>query len=66
VATTNRTQTRIRVTRPTLGRTPNDDLLDAFELIGEEIVRRIQNYGEAADTPMTLLDGIQFAARAQR
>jgi hypothetical protein len=65
VPTTKRPPRALYITRATLERTPAGDILDAFELIGAEVVRRIRNYAEAAGTPASLLDGIQFAAAAR-
>jgi len=53
------------VTRATLERAPAEDVLKAFWLLGDEVVRRIRNYAENATTPVALLDGIQFAGAAK-
>jgi hypothetical protein len=57
---------RLYVTEGALGRATNEEILAVFELIGDEVVRRIENYGENARTPVSLLDGIEFASEAQR
>jgi hypothetical protein len=54
----------LHVTGPILQRATNEQILDAFGEIGDEVVRRIRNYGENATTPRALLNGITFAGRA--
>ncbi len=63
-STTKRPPRALYVTRAALQRAPAEDILKAFELIGDEVVRRIENYAENAMTPASLLDGIKFARTA--
>jgi hypothetical protein len=42
----------------------NDDLLDLFGYVGDEITSRLANYEAGATTPAALLDGIKFAKEA--
>src|SRR5215211_4560680 len=52
------------VTADAVERAPNDRLLEAFEQVGQEVVRRLNNYRAMASSPNALLDGIRFAAKA--
>lgn len=53
------------VTEAAVARAPADDLLGAFDLIADEILRRVANYVETGTTPAVLLDGLKFAKRAR-
>ena len=63
-STTKRPPRALYVTRAALERAPAEDVLKAFALLGDEVIRRIENYAENAVTAASLLDGIQFAGAA--